>query len=213
MISSTKEAFPNPVYGADRWQVGWGRPQDDRRGAFVTWSRLTVNLFDYFLLNMVGKPKETFELSEVVERLLPPVGCTCDGVWFEIQKGKLPRLEGNAGQMGRFMQTLLENAARSFGRNCPIVRITAHRGLQGWIVSVADNGMGLHFDDHEEIFKIFKRPGIARAYELPDTGLAWCRRVAELHGGNLWVTSALGLGTIFSFSIPDSLVTSQLPEA
>lgn len=84
----------------------------------------------------------------------------------------------------------------------PRVRITARREGEQWIVSVADNGIGVSPEYHERIFRVFERLHSGDAYPGTGIGLATCKRVVERHGGHLWLESAEGQGATFSFSLP-----------
>ena len=70
------------------------------------------------------------------------------------------------------------------------------------VVSVADNGIGIAEDKWQEIFGLFNR--LHRDDELEGTGmgLAYCKKVVELHHGDIWVESELGKGSVFKFSLP-----------
>jgi signal transduction histidine kinase len=71
-------------------------------------------------------------------------------------------------------------------------------------VSVSDTGIGIAPQDHEAVFDEFRQVGKAHAGKTEGTGLGLglARRFVELHGGKLWLTSELGKGSTFTFSLP-----------
>ena len=71
-------------------------------------------------------------------------------------------------------------------------------------VSVTDTGVGIAPEDQEAIFEEFRQVGTdyARKREGTGLGLALSKRFAELHGGKLWVTSEVGGGSPFTFTLP-----------
>jgi signal transduction histidine kinase len=70
-------------------------------------------------------------------------------------------------------------------------------------VSVTDTGVGIAPEDQEAIFEEFRQVGAA-AKKVEGTGLgrALSRMFVELHGGRIWVTSQVGVGSTFTFSLP-----------
>ena len=70
-------------------------------------------------------------------------------------------------------------------------------------VSVKDSGVGIAESDYARIFEAFQqgRRDLS-ATEGTGLGLTLSRRIVELHGGRLWVTSRVGHGSTFTFSIP-----------
>jgi len=70
-------------------------------------------------------------------------------------------------------------------------------------VSVSDTGVGIAPEDQEAVFEEFRQVGAsATKQEGTGLGLALCRKFVELHGGRIWVTSQVGEGSTFTFSIP-----------
>jgi signal transduction histidine kinase len=71
-------------------------------------------------------------------------------------------------------------------------------------VSVSDTGVGIAPEDQEAIFEEFRQVGTAaKKVEGTGLGLALSRRFVELHGGRIWVKSEVGVGSTFSFTIPE----------
>jgi signal transduction histidine kinase len=72
------------------------------------------------------------------------------------------------------------------------------------LVEVRDSGQGIPSEDHERIFERFYQSGAntltqAGGYGL---GLAIAKLIVQQHGGRIWVASAPGSGSTFSFTIP-----------
>jgi GAF domain-containing protein len=70
-------------------------------------------------------------------------------------------------------------------------------------VSVSDTGVGIAPEDQEAVFEEFRQVGTAdKKVEGTGLGLTLCRKFVELHGGKIWVTSQVGVGSTFTFTIP-----------
>jgi signal transduction histidine kinase len=70
-------------------------------------------------------------------------------------------------------------------------------------ISVTDTGIGIAPEDHQAVFEEFRQVGAAeKKAEGTGLGLALCRKFVELHGGRIWVTSEVGKGSTFTFTIP-----------
>jgi two-component system, NtrC family, sensor kinase len=70
-------------------------------------------------------------------------------------------------------------------------------------VSVSDTGVGIAPEDQEAVFEEFRQVGTAeKKAEGTGLGLTLCRKFIELHGGEIWVKSQVGVGSTFTFAIP-----------
>jgi signal transduction histidine kinase len=69
---------------------------------------------------------------------------------------------------------------------------------------VIDTGIGIKDEDRETIFQSFRQidSGTSRKYEGTGLGLSISKRLVELMGGSIWVTSVWGSGSTFGFSLP-----------
>jgi signal transduction histidine kinase len=85
-------------------------------------------------------------------------------------------------------------------------RIEVRAGLaNGYVeVAVSDSGVGIAPEHHEEIFEEFRQVGgdQMRKREGTGLGLTLARKFVELHGGRIWVESAPGQGSTFTFTLP-----------
>jgi PAS domain S-box-containing protein len=78
-----------------------------------------------------------------------------------------------------------------------------------------DTGIGIPKDLHENIFERFRQveTTLAREYEGSGLGLSISKAYVELLGGKIWLTSRLGEGSVFYFTIPYNKVSlNTIPE-
>ena len=70
-------------------------------------------------------------------------------------------------------------------------------------ISVTDTGIGIAPEDQATVFEEFRQVGTrAKKVEGTGLGLAISRKFIELHGGRIWVTSTVGVGSTFAFTLP-----------
>jgi two-component system sensor histidine kinase KdpD len=114
----------------------------------------------------------------------------------------LPNARMDPAHIKEVLVHLIENAAKYSPSDAPI-RITAEAKDQILTISIADRGPGI--DDFEQslVFEKFYR-GRNQRVQVHGTGmgLAICKAIVEAHGGRLGVTSQLGHGSVFYFSLP-----------
>ena len=137
--------------------------------------------------------------AEVVEVLRPAI----DEAGATVELGALPTLEAERSQMAQLLQNLIANAIKFRADRPPLVRVQARRGPGAWVLTVADNGIGIPEDQRERVFAMFARLHGGEQYAGTGIGLAICRRIAERHGGRIWVESTPGQGSIFYVLVPE----------
>ena len=109
-------------------------------------------------------------------------------------------VDGDPRQLRRVLQNLVTNAVKFRGDAPPRVEVSAREGDEDWVVTVADNGIGIDGDHAGRVFGMFARLG--GDTEGTGIGLAICRRAVEAHGGRIWVEPRDGGGSAFSFTLP-----------
>ncbi|NIM19707.1 MAG: PAS domain S-box protein [Candidatus Latescibacteria bacterium] len=81
-------------------------------------------------------------------------------------------------------------------------------------VEVADTGEGIPAEKIPGIFDTFHQidGSISRRWGGMGIGLAMAKHIIDLHGGKIWVESEVGMGSIFTFSLPVEVGSDFLPE-
>ncbi|ESQ93470.1 hypothetical protein ABENE_06075 [Asticcacaulis benevestitus DSM 16100 = ATCC BAA-896] len=106
------------------------------------------------------------------------------------------------------LQNLLCNAMKfQDGSRTPVITVSASREGSGrnamWRFDVSDNGIGIDPVFYERIFQIFQRLHSFDDYTGTGIGLSTCRKFVRLCGGDITVRSTPGVGSVFSFTLPD----------
>jgi PAS domain S-box-containing protein len=125
---------------------------------------------------------------------------SCDAV---ITSDRLPTVLANPLTIKELLQNLIVNAVkfRTPGTS-PNIHLSSVKRKQEWIISVRDDGIGIDPKFKDKIFNIFQRLNNRSDYAGYGIGLAHCKKIAELHGGRIWVEANHGRGSTFFFTLP-----------
>ena len=116
----------------------------------------------------------------------------------------LPLCSGDHDRLIQVVINLISNAIKFTDQG--LVTLKAELGLDELIISVIDNGTGIKPEDQPLVFEKFKQVGDTMTDKPQGTGLGLpiCKEIIEHLGGRIWVESAIGKGSVFSFSVPVS---------
>ena len=115
---------------------------------------------------------------------------------------QFPEVMADDIQLSQVFQNLISNAIKFRGEDDPKIHIGVVRKSDQWLFSVKDNGIGIDSKHKDRIFEVFKRLHKRRDYPGTGIGLSICKKIIERHGGNIWVESELGYGSVFYFTLP-----------
>ena len=182
--------------------IGGGRQLLGMVGEILTYARgaanqLTVTLAPVSIAEVIER------LSALNESLVARKGLTMQ---VEIEP-KLPRVRADREKIMHVLGNLLGNAIE-FTPPGGQVWIAARQrpGPRGseLLVEVGDTGIGIAPEHHDLVFEEFAQVDASpsRHHHGTGLGLTIARKLVELHGGRIWVESALGRGSRFFFTIP-----------
>jgi GAF domain-containing protein len=115
---------------------------------------------------------------------------------------RLGTICGDERKVKQVLLNLLSNALK-FTPEGGQIDVAARQHDDGAEVSVADTGIGIALTDQDAVFEEFRQVGTAdKKAEGTGLGLTLSRKFIELHGGRIWVTSQVGVGSTFTFTLP-----------
>lgn len=163
---------------------------------------LTKSLSDLGKIDKESANITEVNLNEIIRRTCKNLEqvIQAKNVVFEVPE--LPTIIANEGQMLQLFQNLIANAIKYNEATTPTVTITYETTAEKQhLFSVADNGIGIAPEYHEQIFKMLKRLHTNEEYKGSGLGLAICALIVQSHEGKIWVESQSGQGATFKFTI------------
>ena len=135
-----------------------------------------------------------------------------NGINLEFQSDEaLPVIEADAQRLHRVFSNLLDNAFK-FSKSGANITFTAQETDSHVILKVQDQGSGIDSRDIPHIFDAFHRGRSASKEEGSGVGLAAVKAIVKGHGGQIYVESQLGNGSIFTVVLPKYQITSPSKE-
>ncbi len=116
---------------------------------------------------------------------------------------QLPEITGDPKALQQTLLNLLGNAVK-FCQNGGAIEVRARIMVDGGLeVCVADNGPGISEDEQQLIFnKYYRGAHFRNQMDGVGLGLSITKMIVEAHGGKLWVSSRVGHGSTFCFTLP-----------
>ena len=134
-------------------------------------------------------------------KLMPRVEEACQR-WIQEKGGiinykELPIIKGNSNQWFMILKNLVENGLKYNKHPKPCIQIEYHKNAHHHQLIISDNGIGIDKKYHQQIFDLFKRLHTRAEIEGTGLGLATCKKFLEQMGGQIYIESELGKGSIF----------------
>ena len=170
--------------------------------------KMEMLINDLLYLSRIGRlpeRKTVFPFDDLMEKVLETLQHRIDesGVTLNVEKG-LPLVYGEVERLAQVMENLLSNAVKYIGKENPSPRIDVGAMDQNGqkVFFVRDNGIGIEKKYHKKIFEIFQRlPAAKKSADGTGVGMTIVKRIIEHHGGDIWLDSEPGKGTVFFFTL------------
>ena len=149
--------------------------------------------------------QEEVELRKVIEKAVQSTRPLADAKGVELTfdiSPEIATIPGDSRRVEQILLNLLSNAIKFTEKGS--VKIACGSDKENIFVSVIDTGIGIKPEDLDAVFQTFRQidSGISRKYEGTGLGLSISKRLVELMGGQIGVTSTWGAGSTFSFTLP-----------
>lgn len=160
-------------------------------------SKIEAGSLTLFVQNKVDLKKELQDIQATATALLQDKPVT----WTMNIEESLPSITGDGQRIRQIVLNLVSNACK-FTREGTINLSVTHN-TDDVIIGVADTGPGIKSHEQEMIFEVFTQSESGlKSGQGTGLGLPISKRLAEAHGGKIWLDSRFGEGTTFWVSLP-----------
>lgn len=160
------------------------------------------DLLDYASVGSSKLEKRRISMQDMMNRMRESILGKAGENQMQILYGDLPTVEVVPVQWEALFRNLVENGLKFNESDQPTVQIETRQQDGFWLFAISDNGIGLDASYIQRAFELYGR--VHDEYPGTGIGLAICKRVAERHGGTIWVESTPGQGSTFFVSLPDT---------
>jgi len=207
---------PNAVIGVflEILRRDWGTLDDERIRDLLTWAiantaHVTRLVDDILTVSRIesgdfGYDMKPFDIAEIVYRAVGAARGDNDKLRFEVSvHDGLPAALGDEARQLQILNNLLSNAAK-FSAEMSTVAVAVRREGHHLRIDVRDEGLGITKADQVKLFKRFSRVESRNDPKIKGTGLGLyiTKALVEGQGGSISVTSELGAGSTFSYTVP-----------
>ena len=159
-------------------------------------------LLDHSKIGII-KEKAIVNMNDVLSDVLADLKNSIDKTNAEIIIQNLPDVKGYKTELRLLLLNLISNALKFVQPNIsPIIEV-GFNSTNNYYTSfyVKDNGIGISKKNIHKIFNLFARLNKRTKYEGTGIGLTHCKKIVDLHGGEIQVDSELGKGATINFTI------------
>ncbi len=167
---------------------------------------LTTDLLEYSRIGRKVKP-EIIDVNKLLENIKLDLTELIDKNNVTITYNNLAEVSAYRNELRMLFLNLITNAIKYRKETvAPEITIEFEEGKDEYTYAVIDNGIGIDMQFKDKIFEIFQRLHTNDQYSGTGIGLANCKRIVELHKGEIWVRSEVGKGSKFLFTIKKDLI-------
>ncbi len=149
---------------------------------------------------------EEVDLEELMDEILAGMSVVISESMAEIIVDDLPVARCCRQEMRQLFQNIIANAIKFRSHEIsPRIQIQYRKEKDHHSFTVQDNGIGIAPEDRITVFGMFRRLHSKSQYEGSGIGLAHCKKIVELHRGDIWVETSPGGGSRFRFTISTDL--------
>lgn len=164
------------------------------------------------ILELNLEPIELLQMLREAAENIAPLAMS-KGLFLRLKlPSSLTLVRADLSRVEQVVMNILSNAVK-FTPKGGVIKLTASERHGFAIVEVADTGPGMSRDEQARVFEPYQRNSRDKGrLSGLGLGLALCKRLVELHGGQIWVKSRLRGGSTFGFSLPLDAVSGPVTD-
>jgi light-regulated signal transduction histidine kinase (bacteriophytochrome) len=164
---------------------------------------ILINSLLHFSRLGVDKKLSYVDCKEIIDSVISDLTDIIKSSDATIEVSEMPKLNVYEIEFRQIFQNLITNAIKFQKKGShPEIQIRSEEINENFRFSVSDNGIGIDPTYFDRVFDIFQRlHNTEEVFEGKGIGLAYCKKIVQLHQGEIWIESELGKGSTFYFTI------------
>lgn len=144
-----------------------------------------------------------FDLNQLISEIIGDTEVTHHEYQLNYVQGEPAEVTADRDKIGSVISNLLSNAIK-YSPNHKVVEISSFSDDSFVTVAIRDQGMGINSQDLAKLFERYYRVESNTMQHISGfgIGLYLSSEIIERHGGKIWATSELGIGSTFFFQLP-----------
>jgi signal transduction histidine kinase len=167
-------------------------------------NRMSALLRDLLTLSRAGsmQRRAVVNLNVAAQAAILKLAPAIAELSAEVKRENLPEVFADEAELIQLFEHLISNSLKFRGEAKPEIVIRSEQGSGEYVISIADNGVGIEPAFQQEVFSAFKR---LQGKGVPGSGLglAISNKIVRAHGGRIWIESDGQSGTTVKFTLPD----------
>jgi len=168
----------------------------------IRMSTLIDSILKYSKLESKDLPFEKIDLNDIIREFLTTHSSLINNKEVVFEYENLPNVKGNRTFLYLLFQNLIENGFKYNQSKVKKVSIFSKIESGYHQIVIRDNGIGINEEFKDYIFEPFKRLHNNDSFKGSGLGLSICKKIVDIHGGKVWVSSNPDGGSSFNFSLP-----------
>ena len=165
-------------------------------------SKLVESLLQFSRLGKAGNELRKTDLNNIIHSKVLDLSKRIEEKNASILLYELPHeVLCEPNQTAQLFFNLINNGIKFNKNENPQITIKSEEHQDHWLFSVEDNGIGIDQKYKEQVFEVFQRLHRKEEFEGTGIGLSLCKRIVNLHKGEIWFDSEKDKGTTFYFTL------------
>lgn len=165
--------------------------------------KLIIDLLEYSRIGKASSPMEVIDVNDLIRKTILIFQEQIEELNAKVEVSPMPVITSKAGPVFQVFQNLISNALKYHSKErTPHIKLTCSESISYWEFCVSDNGIGILPEHFQRIFVIFQKLHPKSEYSGTGIGLAITKKIVEVLGGEIQVSSALNEGSSFCFKLP-----------
>ncbi|MFP2995178.1 PAS domain S-box protein [Spongiivirga sp. MCCC 1A20706] len=159
--------------------------------------QLINGVLEYASVDRIEKKIYSINLNQIVQDVIEVIYVP-EHISVKITN-TLPTVQGDEFRLQQLFQNLISNAIKYNDKQKGVVKISCEEKERFWEFSIEDNGIGVEKKYFEKIFNVFQ--SLENEDNSTGIGLSIVKKIVDFYGGRIWLTSQVGEGSTFYFTI------------